>query len=54
MLLERCNQGMEEKEYPWAVDGYKSLIELLDSKETVARLEACLAQVVRKLERAKE
>ena len=45
----------EEKEYLWAADGDEGLIELLlDSKETVARLEARLAQVLRKGERAKE
>ena len=68
-LLERCNQewttllhGMkgeeraaEEKEYLWAADGDEGLIELLlDSRETVARLEARLAQVLRRAERAKE
>ena len=56
-LLERCNQdwatllhglkGKEKKEYLWTVDGDEGLIELLlDSKETVARLEARLAQVL--------
>ena len=45
----------EEKEYLWAADGDEGLIELLlDSKEMVARLEARLAQVLRKRERAKE
>ena len=68
-LLERCNQDWvtllhslkgeekkaEEKEYLWAADGDEGLIKLLlDSKETVARLEARLVQVLRKGERAKE
>ena len=69
MLLERYNQDWatflhslkgeekkaEEKEYLWAADGNEGLIKLLlDSKETVARLEAHLAQVLQKVERAKE
>ena len=67
-LLERCNQEWttlvnvmkagdeketEEKEYLWATDGDGGLIELLlDSKETTAHLEARLARVLRKAERA--
>jgi len=67
-LLECCNQewttlvnvmesgddkDTEEKEYLWATDGDGGLIELLlDSKETVGRLEAHLARVLRKAERA--
>ena len=69
VLLERCNQewttllhGMKgeeraakEKEYLWAADGDEGLTELLlDSRETVARLEARLAQVLQRGERAKE
>ena len=66
-LLERCNKDWtallnelqgeekmaEEKEYLWAADGDDGLIELmLDSKETVARLQGRLTQVLRKHERS--
>ena len=66
-LLERCNKKWtmlltkllkgeekmaEEKEYLWATDGDDGLIELLlDSNETVARLQGQLAQVLRKQEK---
>jgi len=47
------DKDTEEKEYLWATDGDGGLIELLlDSKDTVAHLEARLARVLRKAERA--
>ena len=66
-LLERCNKEwitlltelpkgeekmVEEKEYLWAADSDDGLIGLLlDSNETVARLQGRLAQVLRKQEK---
>ena len=65
-VLERCNKDWtsllnelkgeehikEEKEYFWAADGDDGIIELiLDSNETVARLQECLTQVLRKQDR---
>ena len=45
----------EEKEYLWAADGDDGLIELmLDSNETVARLQGQLAQVLRKQEKGSQ
>jgi len=61
--LEKCNEEWlklldkfkgdkkmaEEKEYVWAAEGGDGLIELLlDSNETVAWLQGCLSQVLRK------
>lgn len=66
-LLERCNKEWttllnelkgdekvkEEKEYAWAADGDDGIVELiLDSNETVARLQGRLAQVLRKQEKS--
>ena len=66
-LLERCNKEWttllnelkgdeklkEEKEYVWAADGDDGIVELiLDSNETVARLQGRLAQVLRKQEKS--
>ena len=66
-VLERCNKEWttllnelkgdeklkEEKEYVWAADGDDGIVELiLDSNETVARLQGRLAQVLRKQEKS--
>ena len=51
-LLKGEEKMAEEKEYLWATDGNYGLIELLlDSNETVARLQGQLAQVLRKQEK---